>query len=160
MWMALHALAQCTARLLFAHQQKQGCQRAGISSRDGEEGGYACGLERVLRACGPRNGGAGKGRLVRLRLRLCICPARPPVSIQLFYAHAFASLLLSRLHGVEPDRATWQAARSASTQAFVAPDTVQQKKLAKLLKRPLPEGGRGRVIHVRKVPSRPRMHES
>ena len=37
-WMALHALAQCTARLLLAHQQKQGRQRAGISSRDNEEG--------------------------------------------------------------------------------------------------------------------------
>jgi hypothetical protein len=52
----------------------------------------------------------------------------------------FASLLLSRLHGVEPDRVTWQAAHSAFTQAFVAPpDTVQQRKLAKLLKRPLPK---------------------
>ena len=39
-WMALHALAQCTARLLLAHQQKQGRQRAaGISSRDSEEEG-------------------------------------------------------------------------------------------------------------------------
>jgi len=58
----------------------------------------------------------------------------------LFYAHAFASLLLPRLHGVEPDRATWQAAHGAFTQAFVAPpDTVQQKKLAKLLKRPVPK---------------------
>jgi hypothetical protein len=40
------------------------------------------------------------------------------------------------LHGVEPDRATWQAAYRAFTQAFVVPpDTVQQKKLVKLLKR-------------------------
>jgi len=46
--------------------------------------------------------------------------------------------LLSRLHSVEHDRATWQAAHRAFTQAFVAPpDTVQQKKLAKLPKRPL-----------------------
>ena len=39
--MALHALAQCTARLLLAHQQKQkqGRQQAGISSRDSEEEG-------------------------------------------------------------------------------------------------------------------------
>jgi hypothetical protein len=37
MWMALHALAQCTARLLLAHQQKQGRQRAVITSRDSEE---------------------------------------------------------------------------------------------------------------------------
>jgi hypothetical protein len=36
--MALHALAQCTARLLLAHQQKHGRQRAGSSSRDSEEG--------------------------------------------------------------------------------------------------------------------------
>ena len=45
------------------------------------------------------------------------------------------SLLLSRLHGIEPDRAAWQVAHTAFTQAFVEPpDTVQQKKLAKLLK--------------------------
>ena len=56
------------------------------------------------------------------------------------YAHAFVSFLLSRLHGVEPDRATWQAVHTALTQAFVEPpDAVQQKKLAKLLKRPLPK---------------------
>ena len=76
-WMALRTVAQCSARLLLAHQQKQGrqhaTQRAGISSRDSEEGGYARGLECVLRACGPRNGGAGKGRLVRLRLHLHLC---------------------------------------------------------------------------------------
>ncbi|KAN0120544.1 hypothetical protein V8E52_004371 [Russula decolorans] len=35
--MALHALAQCTARLLLSHQQKQGRQRAVITSRDSEE---------------------------------------------------------------------------------------------------------------------------
>jgi hypothetical protein len=52
----------------------------------------------------------------------------------------FASLFLSRLHDVELDRATWQAAHRAFTEAFLAPpDTVQQKKLAKLLKRPLPK---------------------
>jgi|SRR6267154_1435800 len=37
--MALYALAQCTARLLLVHQQKQGHQRASISSRDNEEEG-------------------------------------------------------------------------------------------------------------------------
>ena len=44
---------------------------------------------------------------------------------------------------MEPDRATWQAAHTAFTHAFVdfvdPPDTVQQKKLANLLKRPLPK---------------------
>ena len=45
-----------------------------------------------------------------------------------------------RLHGVEPDRDTWQAAHKAYTQAFVeSPDTTWQKKLAKILKRPLPK---------------------
>ena len=48
--------------------------------------------------------------------------------------------LLSRLHSVEPDRATWQAAHIAFTQAFVEPpDTVQQQKLAKIIERPLPK---------------------
>ena len=66
-WMALHALAQCMARLLLAYQQKQVRQRAGTSSRNSEE--YARGFERVLRTCGPRDGRAGKERLVRV----CIC---------------------------------------------------------------------------------------
>jgi hypothetical protein len=66
---------------------------------------------------------------VRLRLRL-----------RLHTALFLTSLLLSRLHGVEPDHATWQAAHRTFTQAFVAPpDTVRQKKLARLLKRPLPK---------------------
>ena len=44
------------------------------------------------------------------------------------------------MHGVEPDRNTWQAAHKAYTQAFVEPpDTTSQKKLAKILKRPLPK---------------------
>ena len=40
-WMALRALAQCTARLLLTHQQKQkqGRQRAGIGNCDSEEEG-------------------------------------------------------------------------------------------------------------------------
>ena len=37
--MALHALAQCTARLLLSHQQKQVRQQASISSRNSEEEG-------------------------------------------------------------------------------------------------------------------------
>ena len=39
MRMALHTLVQCTARLLLAHQQKQGPQQVGISSHDNEEEG-------------------------------------------------------------------------------------------------------------------------
>ena len=37
-WMALHALAQCTARLLLAHQQKPGRQRAGSDGDGNIEG--------------------------------------------------------------------------------------------------------------------------
>ena len=41
---------------------------------------------------------------------------------------------------MEPDHVTWQAAYRAFAQAFVAPpDMVQQKKLAKLSRRPLPK---------------------
>ncbi|KAH9969393.1 SET domain-containing protein [Lactifluus volemus] len=43
-------------------------------------------------------------------------------------------------NGAEPDRETWEAAHSAFVQAFVSPpDVASQKKLAKLLKRPLPK---------------------
>ena len=54
--------------------------------------------------------------------------------------HARCVLSLSRLHGAEPDRATWQAAHKAFVQAFVEPpDAAWQKKLAKVLKRPPPK---------------------
>ena len=88
-------------------------------------------MERVLGACGPWNGGAGKGGTGESMSASCT-----PSGIEC--AHAFVSFLLSRLHDVEPDHATWQAAHTAFTHAFVdPPDTVQQKKLAKLLRRPL-----------------------
>jgi hypothetical protein len=69
-WMALHALAQCTARLLLAHQQKQGRQRAGISSRDSEEEGLRedwsvyCAL-------------ADLGMEERVKGGWCVCVLRP-----------------------------------------------------------------------------------
>ena len=50
------------------------------------------------------------------------------------------SLSITRLHGAEPDRETWQVAHMAFVQAFVLPpDLASQKKLAKLLKRPIPK---------------------
>jgi len=74
---------------------------------------------------------------------LCVLRASQ-VSTQLTLMRSFPSLLLSRLHGVEPDRATWQAAHRAFMQAFVLPpDTVKQKKLAKILKRLGEDGGKG-----------------
>lgn len=128
--MALHALAQCTARLLLAQQQKQRRQRAGIGSHDGEEEGVRedwsvyCAL-------------ADLGMEERVKGGWCVCVVCAPSLIAL---RSWASLFLSRLHGVEPDRATWQGAHRAFTQAFVAPpDTIQQKKLSKLLKRPPPK---------------------
>ncbi|KAN0102359.1 hypothetical protein V8E52_012024 [Russula decolorans] len=106
-WMALHALAQCTARLLLAHQQKQGRQWAGITSLDNEEDG--------------------------MRKDWSVYCALADLGME-------ERVKGGRLHDVELDRATWQAAHRAFTEAFLAPpDTVQQKKLAKLLKRPLPK---------------------
>jgi hypothetical protein len=53
------------------------------------------------------------------------------------HTHTFS---LSRSNGAEPDRETWEAAHQAFVQAFVSPpDVASQKKLAKLLKRPLPK---------------------
>ena len=128
--MALHALAQCTARLLLAHQQKQGRQRAGISSRDGEEEGMREDW-RVYCAL------ADLGMEERVKGGWCVCGLGYSTHCMLMHPRPIS---FSRLHGVEPDRATWQAAHTAFTQAFVAPpDTVQQKKLAKLLKGPLPK---------------------
>jgi hypothetical protein len=76
----------------------------------------------------------------------CVCVLRAflrifldPLGIGLCI-HACCVLSLSRLHGAEPDRATWQAAHRAFVQAFVEPpDAAWQKKLAKVLKRPPPK---------------------
>jgi hypothetical protein len=71
-WMALHALAQCTARLLLAHQQKQGRQWAGITSLDNEEDGMRkdwsvyCAL-------------ADLGMEERVKGGRCVCPVRPQI---------------------------------------------------------------------------------
>jgi hypothetical protein len=75
-WMALHALAQCTARLLLAHQQKQGRQRAGISGRDSEEEGMRedwsvyCAL-------------ADLGMEERVKGGWCVCAICAPLGIRL-----------------------------------------------------------------------------
>jgi hypothetical protein len=93
--MALHALAQCTARLLLAHQQKQGRQRAGISSRDGEEEGMRedWSVYGALAELGMEERVKGGWCVCCLRLR----PARPQViADSLSYAHAFASLKVAR----------------------------------------------------------------
>ncbi|KAI0263281.1 hypothetical protein BC834DRAFT_957927 [Gloeopeniophorella convolvens] len=46
----------------------------------------------------------------------------------------------SWLRGAEPDRETWEAAHKVFVRAFVAPpDAAAQKKLARLVKRPLPK---------------------
>ena len=87
MWMALHALAQCTARLLLAHQQKQGRQRADISSRDGEEEGMRkdwsvyCAL-------------ADLGMEERVKGGWCV---RPQIFDSLFYAHAVRVILVLKV---------------------------------------------------------------
>ena len=77
-WMALHVLAQCTARLLLAHQQKQkqGCQRAGIGSRDSEEEGMRSDRSVYCALANLKMEERVKGGLVRLRLH----PAHPQAS--------------------------------------------------------------------------------
>ena len=133
--MALHALAQCTVWLLLAHQQKHGRQQAGISSHDNEE-------ERVRKDWSRYCALADLGMEERVKGGWCVRVLRPlryQLIVLLLSCDLRHSCLLSKLHGVEPYRAT-QAAYRAFTQGFVAPpDTVQQKKLDKLLKRPLPK---------------------
>jgi SET domain len=126
--MALHALAQCAARLLLVHQQPAG------SSRD-----EVCALRddwRVYRAF------AELGMEERAKGGWCVCtvsPLPPPV-LKPAYSIRLLSLSITRLHGAEPDRETWQVAHMAFVQAFVLPpDLASQKKLAKLLKRPIPK---------------------
>ena len=95
-WMALHALAQCTAGLLLAYQQQkkqQGRQqRAGIGSHDGEEVGVRedwsvyCAL-------------AGLGMEERVKGGWCVCVyvcvLHAPSQVST-HSHAFLSLLVAR----------------------------------------------------------------
>ena len=88
--MALHAHAQCTARLLLAHQQKQGRQRAGISSRYSEEKSMRedWSVYCALADLGVEERGKG-GWYV------CVC---------VLHALGYRLIVLTlRLHGVEPD---------------------------------------------------------
>ena len=122
-WMALHALAQCTAWLLLAHQQKQGRQRAGMGSRNSEEEGMRedRSVYNALADLG-MEGRVKRGWYVSVS---AFC-AFPDITSSLSCARAFLPFFFSRLHGVEPDRATWQSAHRDFTQAFVTPpDTVQ-----------------------------------
>ena len=124
--MALHALAQYTARLLLAYQQKQqGRQQcAGIGSRDGEEEGVRedwsvyCALADL--GMEERVKGVESRELYTVGRCVCVCVLHAPSQVST-HSHTLLSLLLSRLHGVEPDRTTWQAAHRSFTQAFVAP---------------------------------------
>ena len=125
-WMALHALAQCTAWLLLAHQQKQGRQRAGMGSRNSEEEGMRedRSVYNALADLG-MEGRVKRGWYVSVS---AFC-AFPDITSSLSCARAFLPFFFSRLHGVEPDRATWQSAHRAFTQAFVTPPDMVQDSL-------------------------------
>ncbi len=153
--MALHALAQCTARLLLAHQQRQGRQRAGGSGVGEQEGtredwSVYCALadlgmeERVkggwyvcihtLRAI--------KQRLIVIRLcvrtaltlKVARCGARP------HYMAGCAQSLHTGLCG---------ATRYGSAE-----------KTRQIIEAAAPKGSRGCAVHVRWLPSRTWAHES
>ena len=103
MWMVLHALAQYTPRPLLALQQKQGPQRAGISNRDGEEEGV-------------HRDSSVYWALEDVRLEervkgvwyVCVLRTFLGIDSSFYSSHAFrVTLTLSRLHGAEPDHATW-----------------------------------------------------
>ncbi|THH13315.1 hypothetical protein EW146_g6893 [Bondarzewia mesenterica] len=92
-WMALHALARCTARLLLATQDTD-------ASTLEEDWGVVSALAEL--GMEERAKGAWFG-------------------------------------GVEPDRATWKKAHQLFVQAFQSPtSSPDQKKLARLLKKPIP----------------------
>ncbi len=110
-----------------------------------------------MRACRPRDGGAGKGRLVRLRLRLrpvlpryrliilCSCRSRHSCS------QCSTVWSLTVLHGrqrTEPSCRRFKLWRGSA------------EKTRPVIEVTTPEGGPGRAVHVRRVPSRPRAHDS
>ena len=135
--MALHALAQCTMRLFLAHQQKQGRQLAGTSSRDSEEegmhkdGSVYCTLADL-----------GMEEQVKGGWYVCTCILRA------FSDYRLIVLLLSCVldHSGSEGCMVWSLTvlhgklRTEPPRRHLSPPvTVQQKKPAKLLKRPLPK---------------------
>ena len=110
-WMALHALAQSTSRLLLSAQRDDD-----ILDDDLE----------VLQ------GLAELGMEERFRSLRCVSSRRSArrTSVDMF----------GRDHGVEPDRENWKKAHKLYLWTFKAPKTSdEQKKLAKILKKPVPE---------------------
>ena len=112
--MALHALAQCTARVLLTHEQDKKA-----FAEDWE-------VVRALAQLGMEERAKG-GWYVS-----CYVPS---------HTHVWARRLTypDRLSG-EPDRALWKKAHKLYIQAFHEPATEPEKKrLARLLKKPLPK---------------------
>lgn len=110
-WMALHALALCTSRLLLAAQR--------------DDGTFDEDLQVV-------QGLAELGMEERFRGLLCVSSRQIAVCILIGN--------LGRDKGVKPDRENWKKAHELYLLAFKAPKAShEQKKLARILKKPVPE---------------------
>ena len=112
----------------------------------------ARGLECVLCACGPRDGGACKGRLVRLRLKCRLI---------VLTLYAFAPLSLSKA-ARRRARPRYMAGCAQSLHAGLCRATRYDlaEETRKDTEAAAPEGGHGRAVHVRWLPSRTWAHES
>ena len=109
-WIAVHALAQCTSRLLLAAQADDGSLEAD---------------QQVLQSL------AVLGMEERFRALRWVHTAGP---------FGGDNSYCGSDQGVEPDRETWHRAFELYIQAFNAPESAgEQKKLAKILRRPIPE---------------------
>jgi hypothetical protein len=109
-WQAVHALAQCTSRILLANQQGEDALKT-----DWElvKGLAVLGMEQRFKSTGY-------------------------VPMHFHPSRAFMIKLISILHRREPDQESWQQLFKLYIQAFREPKSVpEQKKLARLLKKPL-----------------------
>ena len=110
-WMALHALAQCTSRLLLSAQRADGT------------------FDEDLQVV---QGLAELGMEERFRALLCVSSRRSAWRIPIDN--------LESDKGVEPDRENWKKAHELYLWTFKAPKASdEQKKLARILKKPIPE---------------------
>ena len=110
-WMALHALAQCTSRLLLSAQRDDGTLDEDIQ---------------IVQSL------AELGMEERFRTLRCVTFCRYPRRIPIDN--------LASDKGVEPDRDNWKKAHELYLWTFKAPKASdEQKKLARILKKPVPE---------------------
>jgi hypothetical protein len=149
-WMALHALAQCTARLLLAHQQKQGRQRAGSGGGGGGGGGGEEEEEGMREDWSVYCALADLGMEERVKGGWCVCICVPASPSYLWLWLCFLATLLALKVARHGARSRYMAGCAPSFHAGVCGATRygSAEKTCKIVEAASTEGRHGRAVHV------------